>query len=638
MIERPDAIRHGVVVAKQCKVLVKREKKEKYFDSMKHLERFVNRRVIDNEPRERRNKRIEWSITMRYVLERGVELNMNTPFSNEKFKLMQLNAIRIQGTDSESDYFNWSPMRDTMALHRSFYISYRYVSNRVGGEGDCLIDCIKSTIALSDEEIARYREIVPENVMADVSDFGLIELKLNMNLVAPGVYESKMCSPIERTVYITAFENHAEVISKTRGELTPEPPVDFENRRIVLMYYPRQDTSETLRVVGQMTKEGFMKETIDDDDYEKYRWWHRSKRIWLIDVNQEPTEELWKQYDDFERFLRSKFNTSFTRYESLANFAVALFRSTLTRTLETTSQRDDLLLDCIMHSGGALVDFKPGNYANVKYFDYNSFYPSLLLGNVPIVCPVWGDFSCNYMKECSQEEKDKYGLDRFMQLPLQGWYHVIIDDCEFERETPRRFMKSKSGYYYSDEIKEMQKHRYNFKLGANRAIVFDKATERAPVFKTFYELLYTYKMESNNKVCKMVMNSLLGKLASKTYKSRRVFDRPIKLKDNEQIEGAKERVFITKDYDVSKYAYMPWIQAVVYARARMRLNELIDNVGRQNVVCVATDGIICEGTCTVERGDNIGEIKLDKYGDVQIEPNGRKKWTKNMFDDKTNME
>ena len=207
----------------------------------------------------------------------------------------------------------------------------------------------------------------------------------------------------DKTINLTLYNQHYELTEPKPRVIEREDLKHFANRRIVL-YNASDKKVKTI----QKTKEGFLIEETDDkkeiDELQRRQIKHV---IWLCNVHREPTEELWNQFNVFEQYCRNEFKTSFTQYESLPHFAVALWKSTLPAiSLTSPTVYDDFMLDDIMHSGGALVDFVEGEYENATAYDYVSFYPSLNLGNVPRMMPYYGEPSYKYMKPCNDEEKE----------------------------------------------------------------------------------------------------------------------------------------------------------------------------------------------------------------------------------------
>ena len=629
------AVRRGETIDKQIKIRVPTKEKAQYFRSNESTKRFINNVIQANKPREKAGKKIEFSVILRYFNKnienkdgtKGAKIDMRTSATDKPFDFDQLIELNVQGyDDSTNEYFGWNPAtRDTKALHGSLYINYRY-ENIVGyksEDNNCLRHALVERFGWNESKIQLYQTIVPDGEGAKVESLPDIEYYLKININVPGYHTSLMQNPVQDTVSLTLFDNHYEL---EEGEakcfdsgLTHGLP-EFARCPIILHKINDDETW----TIGRQTDDGFKMKTINDKhEIGKLRDLHRYKKIWLC--LQEPSEQLWREYNAFEQYCRNEFKSSFTRYNSIADFAVELWRTYLKKPVKGVSVHDDNMIDCIMRTGSGLVDFVPGTYENVKCYDYISFYPSLLMGNVPATKPYWGEPSNTYQKPCNDEQKEKYGLDFFVEMQ-QGWFHVEITEAELAKETPRRFVKSRTGYYYSDEIQMMQNKRYKFKLTERRAIIFGDC-ERLQLFREYYTKLFEYKKETNNIICKQAINQLLGKLASKNFSRRRITER-VEINHHHDVVDADRAIYYTKNYKESKYKYIPWIQAIVLARGRMAINALIDEVGRENVVCVMTDAVFVKsGTKEPTNiGTELGQLKLEHEGTLQVNNNKTKVW------------
>ena len=610
-----NVVRMGQQVSKQIKVSVRANRRLKYFGSNGGFEKFLNEVIRANKPVKRRGKRILWQTTLQYKVGERV-MNVSDEFKKERFSLATLNSLHVRGTNYDDETFDWG-YRNAVNLENKIYVSYKYVDkNGLGiedNETDCLLDCIQGVVLLDDEQMKKFREIIPEGCSVPVDSLSLIEEELSINMNVVGYYESKMLWG--RTVNMTLFNNHYELASVVGRSITVCSK-DGKQRPIVLRCGFN---------MGRMTKEGFIMKGCSEVELATLKRLHMVKKILLVEVEEEPDEVLWRGYNDFDRYVYKKYGMTITNYNSLAEFAVGLWSSFLKRDLYSARAMDDVLLDCLAHSGSALVDIKDCSGECVMY-DYNSYYPSLLLNDVQVKCPEWGEPSESYKKKLDEEEKKKYGCEYFLQLKV-GWFHVEIAEEELYKEFPRRFAKSKFGYYYYKEVKEMDRLGYKYKLTSQRAILM--SGDRAVLFREFYKDMFEYKLSTGNVVCKKVMNSLLGKLASKTYKVRRLVEgKDLVLKKDEDVVASGANNFVTKSYKVSKYRYMPWIQAKVFAEARVKMNETIDKLGRSKVFAVQTDSIVVlkGGEVPTNVSSAMGDLKV--CGGLLNIVDGKKIWIK----------
>lgn len=642
IVEKPAAVRRGVAVSKQVKVLVQKGRKERHMKDVETFEDFLDDRVEEAKPRNKRGKRLQYMVTVRYKVD-DFMVNMNTDWlsMDDAVEMSDFTERQITLDGYNHEQFNFGN-RSTKALDRAIFISYRYVDD--GGakdeeedgdnppSKDCLLNCITK---ITKVDSAKFHEISPIGQMTMVDRLPDMEDLLKINIDVPGVYMSGM--KYETTVSTLLFDNHFSLIVRSEFDrkLICDDTKTFENCPIVIL----EDGVST-----RMTKDGLSTKKVDEIEgnwsEKQIREMHRFKKLWIPfcsnQLGNKSAKDKWYLFDEFERFVRTTFDTSFTRYNTLADFAVALWLSTMEsgREISRANLIDDNMIDLVMNAGSALVHNpeRDVQYTDCTVYDFNSFYPSLMLSGIPLEPPVYGGKSSAYTRQCSEEEKEKYGLDFFCNMPLQGWYHIEIEDSELFKEQPKRFAKSKSGYYSREEIMEMSKHRYKFKVTDRRAIVWRAKTKREAPFNKFINTLYGFKQKTGNKVAKLTMNCLLGKLASKNYQLMTPKNsQPVQLKRFEQVEQGVRNGFMIKSAQQSKYKYLPWIQALVYSRARMRLNKLIDEVGRENVIAVHTDGITVQGAHKrPDLGDGLGELKREKMDmNLFIEKgSGKKTWSK----------
>lgn len=614
--------RHGMLSEQKAVVFSSKRKFQEEIKTMEEFEDFVNEQLDENTIPRKAGFKIQYKVDItnrdgdRVSHFDTVEFrDMDMAVEMEDFKLSN---YQHEASDAPDELFDMVIGNDVKKIHRKFVMIYRYKSTRAGQDVDneCFYNCLKVKYDV-DKDI--FNSVVSYGKMTRVNQIPELEelFKVNVNVI--NHYTSQM--KYDRTVQMTLFNQHYELVSEESKPFEIHPLKALKWRRIVLY--------NKLKVV-QMTKAGLLTSDVSMKEMMKLKELNKFKVICLLREDS-LTDETWEEYNDMDRWLRKwtkknlTIETSFTQFNSIAEFSVALWSYVCdVDGLQCATLKDEVVLDELKNSSSAMIQ-KVSEYAGpVLKLDFNSFYPSLMMDSqIPLAPPCFHKPSNEYMKKCTDAEREKYGLEFFFQPKEQGWYNVEITNEELNKETPRRFPKSKSGYYTREEVKDMQKHRYKFKLTSKRAILFDKEVKRKTLFKEFFQTLYALKIETGNKICKRLMNCLLGKLATKNY--RRAFaynkDKDVLVKENEELVNAKHRQYILKNYQESKYMYAPWIQNLVYGRARHRLNELIDEVGRENVLAVKTDCVVVKnkgkGFITgllskFELSNRLGDLKIDK--------------------------
>jgi hypothetical protein len=604
--------------SKQVSVLFRNKATQKRLVSdADAFEKFVNEQIVANKPERKRGKRIQWKVDVSHRdYYKGQQAKFDMHYDTKDFRSMNrefsLDELTLSnhyhnGSEAPEDVFQLNIGDDVNKLHRKFRIIYRYVDKEGGfsRNNECFLNCLKEKLGdYIDESL--YRQIVPKGKMTQIKVLPAIEDALKINICVPSYYKSEMKH--DKTVHMTLFDNHYELVVNIRNQIKVKPLREFENRRIVL--------HKGLEVL-ELTKDGFSKRECTLEQYKSYRRRNKIKNIWLAQEDN-LTEEMWHHYNEFEQILRRRFNTSFTQYGSLAEFAYYFWlKIEEPELLSLSTLEDEQIFEEIRNSSSSIVYMQPklDKTGFVKY-DSNSEYPSQLNNSqIPLTPPRYGLPSCEYTEPCFDPS---YGLEFFLRFKEQGWYHVEITDEERKKESPPRFTNSKSGYYWCEEIIKMQHLRYKFKLTEKRAIIFPSYTVRGSIFMKWNKVMYALKQETKNPVVKRVYNCLLGFLAKKNQVALSAFSNAdLILRDGEEVVDAKAKQISVKKYTKPTYKFAPWVQWWVYAKTRMKMNALMDEVGRGYVVEVLTDCVVVKPGHAepANQGQGLGQWKKQIMGD-----------------------
>jgi len=259
------------------------------------------------------------------------------------------------------------------------------------------------------------------------------------------------------------------------------------------------------------------------------------------------------------------------------------------------------------YAGGRVECFETGQFENVKVYDINSLYPSVMLKNdYPIGTPV-------RVKRFKPNKIGVYHI-RFFQKdrtkPAIFWVKDKINGLTFTY--------AGEGYFFSPEID------IGLKAGVEIEILEGYVWIRsADLFSEFVKYYYNLRMKNKDNAlgycCKVILNSLYGKFGQKENKSvlRRIIDY------NELMDLVKNKNYQVKVYKATSGLYeitynrpinhrIIQISAYTTSLARVKLYQALN----ENVVYCDTDGIhLKQGKFKGKISDKIGEWKLENSGE-----------------------
>jgi hypothetical protein len=190
--------------------------------------------------------------------------------------------------------------------------------------------------------------------------------------------------------------------------------------------------------------------------------------------------------------------------------------------------------------GGIVVLNKKGklinNGNNAYYYDFNSFYPSLMLKDMPVGNPILSSSKelDSYFGFCYAEIIPPVGLDNYL-IP----YRDKDGNVYFPSE---KF----SGIYFSELLKASR--YYGYKINVLGGFKFEKGID---IFSSFVNNLYKSRMEAKIKgetslqyTFKLILNSLYGRFGMK------------QIENKIEIVDKKDAEILLKKKNVSLYSEM----------------------------------------------------------------------------------
>ena len=331
----------------------------------------------------------------------------------------------------------------------------------------------------------------------------------------------------------------------------------------------------------------------------EWLWKNDRRKFWQYLHND--TELLWES-------LRVFGDTLFTKVARIGRLGITL-PSTSMRVFRTGFLREPIsvpLDDSVRtllraaYAGGRVEAFKPGYYKRIHVYDFNSLYPSVM-ANTPV--PTSGNV---------QWTNDLI-LDRCGCYRVKFW--------QGDRSKPPVLMVNGKGEYVGEGVYFTNELRRLFYKAEGAIVVLEgfTFTDEAVVFRDFVRTLYRLRMTDKDgalgDVCKKMMNSLYGKWAQKSERSRTMridYDAMVDLRD----AGAKIDILSEEwgIYRVTEERQAPYehvgIAGTITAEARARLWEAFD----AGTVYCDTDSI----HTTIERKSNatrLGALKHEYSGE-----------------------
>lgn len=228
---------------------------------------------------------------------------------------------------------------------------------------------------------------------------------------------------------------------------------------------------------------------------------------------------------------------------------------------------------------------------NVKSYDYNSMYPSQMLGSMPVGKGYTIDASENYYEDIAKLKRK--GYKKFIVSVMVNEVEVLDDYMPFIGVT-NGFSFSKS-YKYERTIKqkklclwwdEFQLFTYYY-TGSYIVTSITGFEERKGIFNKYIEYWKNVKENAENDVirslAKLMLNSLYGKFGMNT-------DRLCKIPLGFDEDG--KLIYSTSEMSSETYYYRA-IASYITSQARCELVRAIQSCGRKGFIYCDTDSVYC---------------------------------------------
>jgi uncharacterized protein YeeX (DUF496 family) len=326
----------------------------------------------------------------------------------------------------------------------------------------------------------------------------------------------------------------------------------------------------------------------------------------------------------------------FVEHENLGNFSITIagqaFNAYRHRFMEHEiyihSYLNALKLEREAYAGGRTEAFRIGQInENVYYYDINSMYPYVMKTyHYPVRL-------LSHRKNISIDTLKSFIFDK---------HYLIIAKVKVNTDKPVFFKKTGKLIFpvgTFETVLSTPELLYALKWDMLEEVLEANIYEGAEIFKNYVDYFYTKRMEAKKqknevltKLYKLFLNSLYGKFGEKNNHYEKIGEADPKIISVEKVYNADTDEFyyiktfgggiFRKNNDPDNMESMnsfPAIAAHVTAYARMKLWEVIETAGLENVYYCDTDSVFVnkEGSIRlIQAGliDNyeLGKLKLEK--------------------------
>lgn len=236
------------------------------------------------------------------------------------------------------------------------------------------------------------------------------------------------------------------------------------------------------------------------------------------------------------------------------------------------------------YSGGRVECFK-GFGKDLRYYDVNSLYPSVMLEEMP----------CGNYDVRRSFIKDKIGFYSVEILGTPDWF---ISPLLTKSERGTYYVRGRGEYYLSSTTLNYLVKEFGIRFKVNWGIVFKK---REYLFNDYVE--FFYKMKKNNKgnalyeMAKLALNALYGKLGQKKEReSIETYTEEISRNGNfrEFEEGNEYGLVLVMRNSRSRFI-LPYLAAYITELGRLRHFSFLNVEPKKHFYC-DTDSIITQSS------------------------------------------
>lgn len=326
----------------------------------------------------------------------------------------------------------------------------------------------------------------------------------------------------------------------------------------------------------------------------------------LVKSNSDNLQEFYKSYTKDVRELYDETNGLINLYRCnyYVDEGVRVFRSLQNIDIEEIK---DFEIPYISNCGGGVRIAEQYKGPAYKY-DKRSFYPFIM--GTKVGCPV---------KQGTLKEISKEMFDKHTNLGC-GIYN-----CKIYATSPKLFTELKTNMYTHHEVNWAKKLNLKIELLDTTYLSYEGklCISFSKLFSKYFKILYPLKLKKN-KVAKLMLNSLWGKLVSNNVGNYTITVSDLQLKESDEIidivpsrNGTYRFKVMNRNKKHFKYDYAR-LKPFLLGYGRVYMHRQVQYHGVENIVFSHTDSIISKVELNatnkrLEKVEKIGSWKYEGY-------------------------
>jgi hypothetical protein len=285
---------------------------------------------------------------------------------------------------------------------------------------------------------------------------------------------------------------------------------------------------------------------------------------------------------------------------TIASQSMAMYRTTMERPIRCLKPEVENFIRR-SYFGGRVEIFKMRSFKPVKYFDFNSLYPTVMIQNEMPIGKGW---------HVSQFNRNYIGFYKAtVKIP-----DVYVPPLPFLRSFKLLFPTGNiTGYFSSKELELVEL------LGGEFSVHYGYVFSSDYIFNDYIMDLYDKKKNAvdltTRTIAKLLMNSAYGKFGQNRYKEKMV-----KCNNISEAIGMKpymlDRNLFTQATTSKATFIIPSIASWITSCARVELFKLLQRIGSEHIFYCDTDSAMTD--VDIKTGKELGEVKLEEEGDEAI--------------------